>query len=839
MSGKAVSLSLALLLLVSYVAPAQNLPALPQDSKITKGSFPNGVNYYIASSDRTASTAGFALVIKNKADSLTAPVGTADILDSPSHRMKGNTLRDFLARNDIASDGKGYVVTSSDAIKIVLPEVQIPGGAALDSLLLIVTDLTDRVLSMQTLAGEKLFSNSDCAIIVAGDVNAKTVVEDLGAMQLMIPESSAPVKAAARPNEVEVDPQYVDTPEGLTVTYSFDRIPDNLMGTIQYAMIRKMVGQMTAVLRDKMTRIAEADGTPVPRLSVKYVSSGDSPSEERLSFHVRSDSSDSTGAKAALMKGLYEISEGAISKDEAVLSSKTYLRSLQRRSESGSRSNDEYISLCTSSFLYGTPLSSYDQLLSFNTARPINDTLEMKVLRRFSSAMTAKDTVLRSYIASRESADSVGKSAGTAASASMTGRFSTMLDVNLNDTLLLPSSADRKKFSAKVKPEPLSGGEIWTFSNGVKVIYKQMPTNGKMYWNVSLNGGYGMIPSVDDRKAELIPDLLKTKMRISGIPMDKFRYIAQYQDVRIYPEIDFSVMSIVGESSSSSIDLFMKSLLGIVNDSSFDLTAVEDSTFASSIRDYMDSRFSRMNDGVIVVVGSEEPDGLRNRILPYIKAMRTSVIIPPRRIPRESDVRRSSTVVKTDFDCMVTDMYADISLTAENYYASALAGMIVQKRLKSLISDTGMNVEMYWKFSVRPSDCFRIKFYIERSDIPEGVVTSCGEADSVRIAECYDAARKFFDSFPEINPSDSELSAFKKVLINNHKRMRNSPSYWRDAIIRRYVDAKDFETKAEDKINAVTAAKVHDILNQMALGARIETIYVDVDRNNRNNDNTD
>lgn len=832
MSGKAVSVSLAFLFLFSAVVTAQNLPALPQDSKISKGTFPNGVNYYVAASDRTASTAGFALVIKNS-DSK-----QLDILDSQSRRLNGKSLRDFLGYNDIASDGCGYVTASSDAIKIVLPEVQIPNSTALDSLLLIVTDLTDRVLSMQDSDGGRLFANGDCAIIVAGDVNSKTVVEDLGAMQLMIPGSSIQKKAVDHPAVAGMDPEYEDTPEGLTVAYSFDRIPDNLMGTIQYAMIRKMVGQMTAVLRDKMTRIAEAEEKPVPKLKVRYISSGDSPSAERLSFHVHSDSTDSNGAKAALMRGLYDMSEGRISKDEAVLSTKTYLRSLQRRAESGSRSNDEYISLCTSSFLYGTPLSSYEQLLSFNTSRPINDTLEMKILRRFSSAMTAKDTVLRSYML-RERVDSTAESADTAVIAGVVGTaallpesFSTMLDVNLNDTLLLPSAADRKKFSAKVRTEPLSGGEMWTFSNGVRVIYKRMQTNGKMYWNVSLNGGYGMIPAMDEQKAEMIPDILKSRMRISGIPMDKFRYITQYQDVRIYPEVDFSVMSIVGESSTSSIDLFMKSLLGIVNDSSFDLTSVKDSTFAMSVIDYMDSRFSRMNDGVIVVVGSEEPDGFRNRILPYIKAMRTSVAMPPRRIPHESEVRRSSTVVKTDFDCMVTDMYADINLTAENYYASALAGMIVQKRLKSLLSDTGMDVNMYWKFSVRPSDCFRIKFYIERSEISDGVVTSCGEADSLRISESYDAVRKFFDSFPEIKPSDSELAAFKKVLINNHKRMRNSPSYWRETLVRRYVDAKDFETKAEDRINAVTAAKVQNILSQMASGARIETVYVDVDRNN-------
>lgn len=821
MSGKAVSVSLAFLFLLSAVVSAQNLPALPQDSKISKGTFPNGVNYYVASSDRTASTAGFALVIKN---SDSQPL---DVLDTPSRRLNGKTLRDFLKYNDIASDGCGYVTTSSDAVKIVLPEVQIPNGTALDSLLLIVTDLTDRVLSMTDSEGAKLFSNSDCAIIVAGDVNAKTVVEDLGAMQLMIPASSAPKRETACPAAVGMLPEYEDTPEGLTVTYSFDRIPDALMGTIQYAMIRKMVGQMTAVLRDKMLRIAEAEGTAVPALKVRYISSGDSQSAERLSFHVHSDSTDSTGAKAALMRGLYDMSEGAISKDEAVLSTKTYLRSLQRRAESGSRSNNEYISLCTSSFLYGTPLSSYEQLLSFNSSRPINDTLEMKILRRFSSALTAKDTVLRSYMV-RGKVDSAGKTAV----AESPERFSTMLDVNLNDTLLLPSAADRKKFSAKVRTEPLSGGEMWTFSNGVRVIYKRMQTNGRMYWNVSLNGGYGMIPAMDEQKAEKIPALLKSNMRISGIPMDKFRYIAQCQDVRIYPEIDFSVMSIMGESSTSSIDLFMKSLLGIVNDSSFDLTSVTDSTSALSVIDYMDSRFSRMNDGVIVVVGSEEPDALRNRILPYIKAMRTSVALPPRRIPHESEVRRSSTVVNTDLDCMVTDMYADINLTAENYYASALAGMIVQKRLKSLLSDTGMNVDMYWKFSVRPSDCFRIKFYVERSEMPEAVVTSCGETDSLRISESYNAARKFFDSFPDIKPSDSELAAFKKVLINNHKRMRNSPSYWRETLVRRYVDAKDFETKAEDKINAVTADKVQNILNQMASGARIETVYVDVDRKN-------
>lgn len=789
---------------------SQNLPALPQDSRIQRGSFANGVNYYVTPTDRTAATASFALVVKHCSDSLT-------LLDRPVRRLGGDSIREFVKRNHISSDKDAFISLLPTAARISFPEVRIPDKQSLDSMLMIVSDLTDAILSLEDSAAVKRFSGKDCCIIIAGDVNAGKLIEDLASMQLMIPSTKLEINHPQDKGELsDMLPSYRENSSSFSVSYRFSRIPDRLMGTIQYAVIRKMVGQFAAVLKDKLLRLAQQNGHRPAHLAINYISSGDSPYQEELIFKIRKDST--FDAKSELLLCLYEMGNGGITMDETLLSSKAYLRDLGRRSVSGSRSIGEYMSLCISSFLYGTPLSSYEQLLAFSTSRQISDSVSLKLLNRFATAVIGKDSVLTSF-------------AETFAQDSSASSFKTGLYVNLNDSILLPTAVDKKKFYCRILPEPHSKGELWKFSNGVRVIYKRIPTDGRLYWSISLNGGYGLIPSANENNVGQLTELFRTKANLAGIPVDKFHYMAAYQGISLRPELDYSVTSITGESLEDKTDFFMKSLLALVNEGSFDLSSLQDEKLISEADAFVKERFSRMNDGVIVIVGNVAPDDLRKRITPYIKALRTTNSVSIRSQAREErEIKRKKEIVQTDFDQILIKIHSNIPLTAENYYASNIAGLLLCNRVEALLSDSGFELKMHWNFSVRPSDRFSVVMSISKTAPKKGERPLFSEDQSLDITAMHDKLSKLVDGIRDIEPSATEMTAIRKIIVNNHKQLRTSPEYWRLAIVRRYIDAKDFETKAEEKINALSAAKVKEILSALSDGTRIETLYINTEK---------
>ncbi len=799
-SLKSVLVSLPLFCLPA-VAQAQNLPLLPQDSRIQKGVFANGLNYYVTGNDRIGGVASFAFVVKGLPDSTDAD---AAIISGNRRRLGNRSVRDFMIAGGIASSGSGYVYSTGDATLAVFPDVLLKTPQSLDSLLLVLSDTADGLFSATDSEGYSLCRSGDCAIIISGDMDAKSVIAKLQSMLLMVPPPANPRPAAEKhPRQDGFEPLHRISDDSYSVTYRFPRIPQELMGTIHFAVIRKMVGQLSALVRDKVVRLAESEGKPVPNLAVVYESSADGPGAESLTFRVSADSSALNDAKELLLCSLGETSRGAISGDEAVLSSKAYVKSLRDAAASGSRTNDGYLSLCAASFLYGAPMSSDSQLLAFNTSRHVRDTVELRVVKRFASAMMGRDTLLNSY---------------------RTPEHISELAVDQNDTLLLPVAVDRKKFSPRISTDPLSKGHVWKFPNGVRVIYKKMNTDGRLYWAICLNGGYGQIASLPEDKAAELEEIFREKISISGIPSDKFRYLALYKGLTIQPRIDFSVTQISGEADSDQAEFLFKTVLGICNEGDLDVSSLRDSTLVADAYSCISSRFRKMNDGVIVLVGDIDADGLRKRITPYIKQLHTSPTAAAHRASRpETRLRRASETVRTDRDGIVTRLAADIPLTAENYYSAALAMMFLHQRTALALSDSGLSADIRWDFSTRPVDRFTLDLIVsaQESRLPE----SAADRDAY-LRKYYDRVRRCIDSMADDPIDAATLAALKKVLVTNHNNLRNSPLYWRDAIIRRYVDAKDFETGAEDKINAVSADKVVRIFGRLKEGTRLETVYV-------------
>ena len=73
-------------------------------------------------------------------------------------------------------------------------------------------------------------------------------------------------------------------------------------------------------------------------------------------------------------------------------------------------------------------------------------------------------------------------------------------------------------------------------------------------------------------------------------------------------------------------------------------------------------------------------------------------------------------------------------------------------------------------------------------------------------------------------PDNAFMSAAKAYCKNLYDIDTKDPSYWLHAIAMRYLDGKDFTTGGASKIDAVTSAKVCDILESLGQGSKVEYV---------------
>lgn len=97
------------------------------------------------------------------------------------------------------------------------------------------------------------------------------------------------------------------------------------------------------------------------------------------------------------------------------------------------------------------------------------------------------------------------------------------------DTVSLPGIGPKVKIKS-IKKEHTSGGEIWTFTNGFRVIYKKMPSNGDMYYMMAMNGGYGGVDGLGRGEGAFMSDYPQL-CYISGLKGRDFKKLLRSLDM--------------------------------------------------------------------------------------------------------------------------------------------------------------------------------------------------------------------------------------------------------------------------------------------------------------------
>lgn len=758
-------------LLDSFLLSAQNPALMPSDPAVRNCSFSNGLTCY---------------VVENRCEK-----GAADFV---------------LMQRDYS--GNEVVCAIEDKI--------IRNETSLDSTLLHI---------MRKVSEGR--SPADQAVIVSGDLDASSVVSKLKYMSLMIDgseESPMPeyewkgdgrVRHSCRP----------DSLKGLvTLCFEWDapRVPSEYMNTVQTAVYNKAVREIGDVASRWTRRSLRQNEIPVADVSYESVSSVDGFSDERYGLCVTVSEKDSLRACETVYSVLSSIDNGQTSSDDVSLAEDAYLSALARKA-GRSRLNSDYVRLCKEAFLYNAPLAGEREHLAFFRSKSVPESTRREIFSGIAAALLDVGYQSDSLCASPS-------------------------DIMLTDTLALPAPMEKIKVRSS-KKDPFSGGVLWTFANGFKVIYKQMPTDRTLYYSMSLNGGYGNIDDLLRGEGAYFSDY-DDLCWISGMKSQYFKHLLNLSGMTMDASVNMFNTVVTGKVQNRNADLMMKALSAFANGRKPDADEVEyylksekmHQTFCrgNDVRSVMDSLMcpgyryshfksaqglndstmdkaealysavtSKMNDGILVIVGDMDPSRLKKRLQEYVGGFKT----------RESSSRRPArkyhpvSGVSVSYgdgaqDEIIMAISARMPMTAENHMAVEIAAMMLERGLKERLSGDGTDVSLSYARSIYPDE--RFSFMIRVSGVS-------GTDDLLQLRE------SFSESL--VQCLDEETLCFcKEYVKHKYSQMMTSPEYWLRVIPLRHLEGKDYTSGYLSKVDAVSMEKIKDILDALSTGAGIEYV---------------
>ncbi len=820
-------------LLAGMVLNARNAPK--EDERVAFGVFPNGMSYYAVQNSRSAGFADFALVCRNCGDSGISPV---DLL-SKKGRISGQSFQKFLSDNSIAPAKNGYAVTGNGNMTLSFRSVLLNRNPTLaDSLFLALFDAAEQLAL-------KDVPLSDMAVVVAGDIDRAAMV---GKMRIF----SYMVRQGRIEKECTADSTAAKTPEAgimtedcgkyvrVSATFPYRTGDVRKGGTDSYAVVHQMASTLGAVAVHAAGRALDSVSIPFSdmRYEIRCMESEGGPAGwdrieigfSTLPFCRDAAAEAFSGALASLKDMCYEELRLSSRKDFAETVFKPSL------------SNQEYVQLCSDSFLNGLPLVRDADFIGFCRSKTVPSGTGVALMKAFAEAVIPEAVI-------PEPADS--------SSAKLPG-----YRLPLADTLRLPS-VPVKKARLRTSEDNMTGGQIFTAPNGFKVYFKRVPGAKKIHWGFNVGRGYYDVPDLKPGQAALLSEMLPL-YSVCGIEAGDFADILAYNGITVESNVGLYSTSLSGVVHHNSMEFLMKALAGYFTEIRPDSTAfsryvrraavdmavengrksriatidsllcagnpysevkitenLDDSFLVKSVQLYQNI-FSGAKGSFMVIAGDIEEKRVRTAIENCAMLFpMTGEVRHRRRVMFQPVSGWSSTYRKGESPSVDILLSAAVPMTAENICASMLATGIFGETVRSALVGTGYTSEVYYSFTQYPRERFNI---LISSDLISAEGYDVSESENLPVLDVLSRLRGSLDDGTMTDFSDDILNAYKKLINSNYKDTMQDPAYWVDIITRRHADGRDLHSKMADKLDSVKPERVQSVLRALLEGSRIELI---------------
>ena len=809
-----LGLSLALCFSTNVPLRAQ-LPPLPMDSAIQTGTLPSGVTYYMVTDPVRKGYAQVAVVQRNEA---------------PTRSKYSKLDPAFFGRMGIAAGPDGFLSNYHGSSVYRFCQVPFYKAEVLDSTLLYTFA---RVAE----------SRAPQAVIVSGDIDAVELKKKIDIFSMLVPRMRRQKARAAEAGWVSNPvPTLFATSEGeasVAVTYASARIPYDLMNTAQALVTNLFGAEYQELLRHRLARNLTDAGIPFGEIGFAAQRSQDHGGDEHytVSVSVRQEQLDE--AMRVLACTLGEMDGFGVAVDEFA-DAKQVLAPGLRRKAAATLSQEEYVDRCIAHFLYGAQLAPYSESLHLFSRKNVADSVETRLFNSYTSAMLeGLENFTLEYTGAPDSLDlddalfyyNLSYLYGSVV------RSGKDYSWHSADTSAFTGGGAKVKIKTE-KTEPVTGGQLWTFSNGMRVVYKQVPGSRTFSYALQLNGGLAQIPGLVEGEGGYIGELLSL-YDVAGMSCTAFRDMLAANGISMDTHVDVNSMDISGSAPSDRLSLLLKTLQALANhrrpnaaafqfyceqeqlrSSGLEATlfrhlnpgyACSPYKWAQSLTEetrkkagkYYEDRFTRMNDGVLILSGDLSEEGVKKLLQRHLGGFRTlrgSVV----RRPVDMQTLSGETTVSLShgpqgFYLLMDTGYA---LTTANFYTAHVAQDALKTSLARHLAPYGFVPQVQLLYCAQPQERFQFLIFCPGAPL-----------------EALPAVRA---AVKDVEFDDEDLKAWKKKLEADTKRVLATPDGFVATLLARYSANKDITSNFAEAIGGISASQVQDFLKALAAGGCIE-----------------
>ena len=807
-------------LIFSRIVPAQTLPSLPVDGKVQKGTLRCGVAYYMVRNDDMKGYADFAVVRRGEAP------GEADAAGLETK---------YLSRYGIGPRPGGYFRDCDGSTVLHLDRVPVYDANVLDSTLLVTF-------------AQVAASRAPEAVIVAGDIDPVEFKKKMDIFSMMVPQHFT--ENSRGPDyvwEPSVMPSIVlrNEPMGdrgvVRVAYASPRTPQEQMNTAQALVMGILSREFRTIAVRRIERNLRDAGIPYGRLDFHYLNSTETGGDEEYAVEVQTDREHLEAAMKTVSGTLAGLDGFGVPVQEFTDAKKVMMAGMLERGNSR-LSNRQYVERCIAHFLYGANLAPYSEETRLFARKNVPDSTETRLFNQFATSLLSQlSNLTLEYRARLDTLDEDNTLFQYNLAYLYGSTFKESKDYAWQrDTSGLEVDCPRVKIK-ETKPEPVSGGVLWTFSNGMRVVYRQVSGARTFNYALLLPGGLSGVSGLREGEGGYFGDMLSL-YDAGGLPASDFRDHLAVNGVSMDTQVALTYTAIRGSAPSSKLPTVLKALLALANGRTlnrgeFDIylrnerwaqEPVADRLyfllypgFSSSARknpaglnpgtqakaaQFYESLFSRMNDGMLFIVGDVDEATARRVLLRYLGGFRTQRSTVSRKTlrytPRPGTAsRREAGPVKGVY----VRLDAEIPLSGVNYAMAEVASETLRRHLVEALEGTGMSAEVTTGFHTYPQE-------------RQWMLIRCEGGSDV------EAVREGIRKAAASTLSAKDVAALKAMAQASLDRELQEPETVVTALVARYGIGKDLVTHYKESLNGITAARVKEMLSTLAGGSTAEII---------------
>ena len=824
MSTRLFHILLSLVLLTfSRTVPAQVLPSLPVDPKIQKGTLRCGATYYMVKNDDIKGYADFAVVRRGEA---------------PSRESLEGLNTKFLSRSGIGPRPGGYFQDFDGSTVLHLDRVPVYDGNVLDSTLLVTF-------------AQVAASRADQAIVVAGDIDPVEFKKKMDIFSMLVPQHYA--GGGHGPDyvwEPSVMPSVVfhRTPSNdrgiVRVAYASPRTPYEQMNTAQALVMGIFSREFQTIATRRIERGLRDAGIPYGKLDFHYLNSTETGGDEEYAVEVLTDKEHLESAMKVVSCSLAGLDGFGIPEKEFVEAKKAMMADMVRRGNER-LTNRRYVDRCVAHFLYGANLAPLDEETRLFARKNVPDSTETRLFNQFSTSLLSQlSNLTLEYRAGLDSLDEDNALFQYNLAYLYGSTFQDDKDYSWQrDTSAMEVSCPRVRIK-DTKDEPVFGGVLWTFSNGMRVVYKQVQGSRMFDYALLLGGGLSSVNGLTEGEGGYFGDMLSL-FDAGGMTASDFRDHLAVNGIKMDTQVALTFTSLHGSAPSSKLQTLVKALLSLANDRTvnrgeFDIylrnaawarESVEDRLYARmypgfsysprkypaalgpatqvKAAEFFESRFSRMNDATLVLAGDLDEATVKRVLLRYVGGFRTQKGAAPRKSVRYQPVAGVSTHTSKDGPKGVyVRLDTEYALSGVNYVLSSVAAEVLRRHVVEALEGTCLSAEVKVGFHSYPQERL-------------WMIVAC-EGDGAEAA--LPAVRRGIRNAASAKISQKDLDALKAMVQAETSRELSETSTIVTSVVARYGIGKDLVSHYKESIGGITAARLSDMLSSLSAGSAVEYV---------------